>query len=98
MIKKWQTIAGLIVALIVIGTSGYKFWDCKANKVQVREVASSLYIYKLEDYRRYIQTRIYDLMRIYPNNYQNMREYQSLVNELRKVDVKINAYYQKGGR
>jgi len=96
--KKWQTIAALIVAMIVIGTSGWKFFECKASKSSVIELAANFDIYKLEQYRRYMNQRIWDIKREYPNQYQNMREYHRLIEELRQIDMKINAFYQKKGK
>ena len=52
--KKWQTIVALVIGIGIISGAGWEFWTCKADKIEVKQVASSLYIYKLEDHRRYI--------------------------------------------
>ena len=96
--KKWQTIVALVIGIGIISGAGWEFWTCKADKIEVEQVASSLYIYKLEDHRRYIQQRIWDLQMRYPQTYQNMREYRELIAELQKIDMQIGAYYRQGGR
>ena len=96
--KKLQIIVAIIVGMIAIGGTGWKFYECKADKIQVLELAANFDIYKLEQYRRYMNQRIWDIKREYPNRYQNMREYHRLVEELRQIDMKINAFYQRKGK
>jgi len=86
----------LCVGLLMLGGSGWKFYECKASKESVLELSANFDIYKLEQYRRYLNQRIWDIKREHPNQYQNKREYLLLVEELRQLDAKINAYYLKG--
>jgi len=104
-----------LAMLTIIGTSysGFKFYSCKADKVDVNTamvnleqakadraelelVRADLYIYKLQQRRKYVQERIWDIQRQFPSNYMNNQEYRDLVQELRRLDIEINAYYQKG--
>lgn len=116
--KKIYTAIGIflgVCSIIGIAYGGFKFYSCKADKVDVNKsmvtltqtkadrteleiVASDLYIYKLEQHRRYIQQRIWDIQRQYPNSYQSNSEYRRLVEELRQIDIKISAYYQRKGK
>jgi len=95
--KKIQIIIAIIVGLLAISGAGWKFYDCKADKESVLMLADDLRVYKLENYRRYLQERIWAIERQYPNSYQNMIEYRRLVEELRQLDIKIQAYYRRHG-
>lgn len=112
--KKLQIWIGVILGVCaLIGTAygGFKFYSCKADRIYVDQikqlkadkkdlelVKADFYIYKLEQYRKYIQQRIWDIQRQYPTAYQNNSEYRRLNEELKQIDMKINAYYQKGGK
>lgn len=96
--KKIHIILSVVIALGAILGAVYRFDVCKASKESVIELAGNFEIYKLEQYRRYLQERIWALQNRYPNHYQTMPEYLRLVEELRQIDMKIRAFYQRGGR
>lgn len=111
---KIKTVLAIIVGVIaIIGSAygGFKFYSCKADIKAVEEikqlkadrdelelVRADLRIYKLQQRRKYVQERIWDIQRAFPNNYMNNQEYRDLVQELRQLDVEINAYYQNKGK
>ena len=96
--KKLQIIIAIIVGLMAIGGTGWKFYDCKASKAEFQEYVSMNDTMWLENYRRDLQKRIWDIQREYPHNYQNMTEYKRLVEELGLIEIKIQAYYQGKGK
>jgi len=114
MLKKFSAVIGIILgmsAIITIAYGGFEFYSCKADKSEVAQlsqikadrielelVANDLYIYKLQQRRKYVQERIWDIQRAFPNNYMNNQEYRNLVQELKQIDVQISAYYRKGGK
>lgn len=98
MTKKVQIILGIVVSLILITGAVYKFDVCKASKVEFQEYVSMNDTLWLENYRRDLQRRIWDIKRVYPNSYPNMAEYQRLTEELRLLELKIQAYYQRKGK
>lgn len=107
--KKIQTIIAIVIGIftiISISYGGFKFYSCKADreelslKADLKElelVRDDLYIYKLQQRRKYVQERIWDIQRTFPNSYMNNIEYRNLVQELKQIDMQINAYYQKKG-
>ena len=95
--KKLHIILSVIIALGIISGAVWRFDVCKASKSEVIELAMDFKVYKLESYRRYLQERIWAIEKQYPNQYKDMTEYRRLVEELRQLDVKISAYYQKRG-
>jgi len=95
--KKLSIILGVIISLGIICGGVYRFDCCKASKKSVIELAGNFQIYKLEQYRRYLQERIWTLQNRFPNSYQTMHEYRRLVEEMRQIDTKINAFYQRRG-
>lgn len=97
MIKKVGTILGVIIALGTILGAGWSFYDCKADKTELVKLQSAFNVYQLEQQRRYLQQRIWELQRQFPQTYMNMVEYHRLVNELKAIDQQINAYYQRKG-
>jgi len=96
--KKLSIILGIIISIGLIGGSIYRFDLCKASKDSVIELAGDLRVYKLEQYRRYLQERIWAIKAQYPDTYHNMLEYQRLTEELRQIDMKIRAFYNRRGR
>lgn len=96
--KKVSTILGIIISIGVIAGAGWTFYEKKADRIELSELAGNFQVYKLEQYRRYLNQRIWDLKREFPDRYRDMREYQRLVEELRQIDQKIDAYYRKGGK
>ena len=69
----------------------------KADQADLELVKADFYIYKLQQRRKYVQERIWDIQRTFPNNYMNRQEYRDLVQELKQLDVEINVYYNKKG-
>jgi len=93
-----QKILAIILALIAICGAVWRFDSCKVAKAEFKAYVAGADTFKLEVYRKALQQRIWDIKREFPNTYQNMREYLNLLDELRALDVKINAYYQKKGK
>ena len=91
-LKTWHII---LVMIFMLGGAVYKFDVCKASKESVEELAGDYKNYKLESYSKHLLQRIWDLERRYPNSYAQMPEYRHLKEELRKVDLKIQAYYNR---
>jgi len=98
MTKKTQIILAIIGSLILIGGSIYRFDVCKVEKKAYAEHVAYTNVQFLQQHRRYIQSRIWELQKRYPQTYVHMREYKELVQELANVDMKIRAYYNKGGK
>ena len=109
--KKIHIILGIIIAFGVILGAVYRFDTCKASRdyvtelaklkadrKEVMDLAGNFEIYKLEQYRRYLQERIWAMQTMYPTQYSTMPEYLRLVQEMRQIDLKINAYYKRGGK
>jgi len=96
--KKISTLLAIILSAIALAGAVYRFDHCKASKESVIKLASSFEIYRLEQYRRSLQQRIWDIQKSYPNTYIQMMEYRRLVDELRMIDMKIKAYYQRKGK
>jgi len=112
MSDKIKTILAIIIgSLTILGSAygGFKFYSCKADrayveqikelkadKVELELVKADFYIYKLQQRRKYVQERIWDIQRTFPHDYMNRREYRDLVQELKQLDIEINAYYNKG--
>jgi len=96
-LNKVYTILSIIVAVIIIGTAVYSFEQRKVDKVQYEEYCAFTDVRFLEQYRKELNMRIWAIMHNYPNQYHDMIEYQRLVEELRCIDIKIRAFYQKRG-
>lgn len=96
--KKISIILGIIIAASTILGAGWKFYDAKADRIQVERLAGSFEAYKLQQYRRYLQERIWSMETRYPKTYTHMPEYKRLIEELKQIDLKINAYYQRNGK
>jgi len=93
-----QKFLAIVLALGAIGGAIYKFDICKVERKAYATFVAGTQNSFLVIHRREIQQRIWDIQRQYPSTYQNMREYQRLVEELRHIDMKIKAYYHKGGK
>lgn len=96
--KKLQIILAVILGLMAIGGAVYKFDFCKVEKVAYAKFVAKTDNQFLQNHRRYIQSRIWELQRTFPQTYLHMREYKELAQELSNIDMKINAYYQKKGK
>ena len=96
-LKTWQVVLAIFIMLGTIGGTGYKFYECKASKQSVENLAGDYKNYKLEGYRQHLLQRLWDLERRYPSNYAQLPEYRHLQEELRKTDLKIQAYYRGKG-
>lgn len=98
MFKKFgllETLLAVIISLGVIGGAVYRFDFCKVDKQAFAALEAKVNVNDLKTYRRHLQQRIWDIKRQYPNNYQQRREYQELIQELKDVDAQIKAYYMK---
>lgn len=96
---KWgkvETILAIIVSLIFIGGAIYKFDICKVEKEAFATYQAKTDVQFLEIQRRNLRQRMYDLERLYPNDYNSRREYQELKQKLELLDKKIEALYRKG--
>jgi len=91
--KNISIILGIIISLSVVGGGIYRFDTCKASRESVEQLAGNFEVYKLEQYRRYLQERIWALQ---DRGQQNTDEYRRLIEELRQIDLKLKAYYQRG--
>jgi len=96
MSKRILTIVCIIVGLLTIGGTGWKFYDCKASKAEVAVVKDDFANFKLTDYRKELVVRIWQIEREFPNTYRNRMDWRQLTEELRLLDIKIEAYYKKG--
>jgi len=96
-VKKIATILGIIISLGIIGGAVYSFDQRKVDKEVYVEFVASTHVQFLEQHRRYIQQRIWEMQARYPNTYPDMIEYQRLVEELRQIDMKIRAFYRRRG-
>jgi hypothetical protein len=94
-LKTWQVILAILIMLGTIGGTGWKFYECKASKQSVENLAGDYKNYKMESYRQHLLQRIWALEARYPKHYAQLREYRQLQEELRKVDLKIQAYYNR---
>jgi len=92
-----ETLLAVIISIGVIGGAVYRFDFCKVDREAFAQLEAGFSVYKLEQYRKSLQQRVWDIQRNYPNTYQNKREYRELVEELRKLDLQIKAYYMKKG-
>ena len=100
MFKKFgilETILVVILSLGAIGGAIYRFDYCKVDREAFAALEAKVDVNQLENYRRALQQRIWDIKRQYPKTYQLKREYQELMQDLRNVDTKIKAYYKKKG-
>jgi hypothetical protein len=70
----------------------------KVDKEEYKKFTASTNVQFLEQHRRYISQRLMVLRTDYPNTYHTLREYNELLQELKQLDMKINAYYQRGGK
>lgn len=93
--KRLSIILGIIIGLMTISGAVYRFDVCKASKESVAQLSNNFEIYKLEQYRRYLQERIWALQTRFPQDYADHPEYRRLVEELRTIDQKIRAYYDR---
>ena len=93
-LKTWHII---LVIIFMIGGAVYKFDVCKASKESVAEVKADLDNYKLTDYRKELVKRMWRIQNEFPQAYQNRTDWQELKEELRLLDLKINAYYNRKG-
>ena len=97
MSKRILTIICIIVGLLTICGAVYRFDFCKVAKADFKQYVASTENFKLESYRRYVQQKIWAMEQRYPTTYHQMPEYKQLVEELRQIDIKIQAYYQRKG-
>lgn len=94
--KKFHLILSIIISLAIIGGAVYRFDVCKASKESVIELAGNFEMYKLEQYRNALQERIWQIQKAFPTNYHTHPEYLRLVEELKRTDKKLDAYYKRG--
>lgn len=94
--KKLSLILGIIISLSIMLGAVYRFDTCKASKEEVAQLAGNFEIYKLEQYRRYLQERIWALQSRFPQTYMSHPEYMRLTEELRQIDKKLEGYYRRG--
>ena len=92
-----ETFLAVIISLGIIGGAVYRFDFCKVDREAFAQLEAGFDVYKLEQYRRSLQQRVWDIKKNYPNTYKNKREYQELVESLRQLDLKIKTYYLKKG-
>jgi len=92
-----QTILAIIVSLTVISGAVWRFDVCKASKIEVAEVKADLATFKLSDYRKELVMRIWRIEREFPITYRNRMDWLELQEELKLLDLKIKAYYNKKG-
>ena len=110
--KKFAMIVGVIVSLGVIGAAIvgtlYHIDKMKLDVIQYKEDQQE---YKkqhkkdlaftdvrfLENYRRDLEQRIWAMERNYPNSYHRMSEYKKLIADLRQINMKIQAFYNRKG-
>jgi len=104
-IKKLYTILGCLATITVLIAAWYKFDVCKVNKEAFAQFQNEHEDYVamndtrwLENYRRGLQQKIWDIQREFPTTYLNRVDYKQLVEELRLLEMKINAYYQRKGK
>ena len=96
-IKAWQVVLAIFIMLGTIGGTGYKFYECKASKQSVENLAGDYHNYQDVQRKRAVEQRIWDIKREKPNSWQNDLEYQRLQSELDLLIIKINAYYNRKG-
>ena len=94
--KKLSLILGIIISITVIGGAVYRFDVCKASKESVQQLAGNFEIYKLEQYRRHLQERIWALQSRFLQTYMQHPEYLRLIDELKQIDKKLEGYYKRG--
>jgi hypothetical protein len=92
-----QTILAIIISLTVITGSVWRFDVCKASKGEVIELKEDLATFKLSEYRKELVMRIWRIEKEFPKTYQNRIDWLELQEELKLLDLKIKAYYNKKG-
>lgn len=92
-----KLILTTIVALLAVLTAFYKFDYCKASKAEVQAVDGKLTNHQLTDYRKELVRRMWSLEREFPTTFHSRYDYRQLKEELRLLDLKIKAYYQRKG-
>ena len=99
--KNWAKILTIVISLGVIGSAIagtlYHFETTKVSIAKYERYVAFTDVRFLEQYRKEIQQRIWTIQRVYPSNYRSIIEWQRLVEELRQIDMKIRAFYQKRG-
>lgn len=96
MKKAIQILTAVTLVFAMLGGL-YAYDQRKVDKAIYTEFAASVNVQFLEQHRRYIQARIWELQARHPDTYHQIREYQRLVEELRQIDMKIRAFYQRRG-
>jgi len=107
--NSFAKILGVIISFGVIASAvAGTLYHFEKTKVGIEEYQTFVKNHKqycaytdirfLEQYRRTLQQRIWDLQRRYPSTYNRLPEYLNLIQELRNVDMKIKAFYSRGGR
>jgi len=91
-----KLILTITVALIAVLTAFYRFDYCKASRSEVVAVDDKLTTHTLQDYRKELVQRMWTLEREFPKTYHQRYDYRQLKEELRLLDIKIKAYYQRG--
>ena len=86
----------IIVALITVITAFYRFDYCKVNEAVYAEDMAEVSVQLLEIQRRNLQQRIWDFQKAHVN-YQALREYKKLIQDLKLLDMKIAAKYRGKG-
>lgn len=92
--KKLSIILGIIISLFAISGAVYRFDTCKVSQAAFKEYVALNDTMWLENYRRDLQQRIWTIQREFPTTYQQRDEYRRLVEELRLLEIKIEAYYK----
>jgi len=93
-------VLGIIVLVgTIVGSVGgtvYHFDKVKVDKEQYKAYVAFTDIRFLEQHRRDLQEHVRWMERNYPNRYRQMPEYQRLIEQIKQVTVKINAFYSRG--
>jgi len=108
MVKGLAKILGIVVSLGMIGyaiagtlyhidKSKVSIEQYEKDKKEHEEYVAFTDVRFLEQHRRDLQQRIWDIKRSYPTTYHQMSEYLKLVDDLRKLDLKIKVFYQRKG-
>lgn len=94
--KKIGIILTAICSILVIIAAFYRFDYCKVNNAVYAEDMAVVNVQLLEIHRRNLVQRIYDFTKAHPN-FKDLREYHRLMEDLRRLDLKINKIYKGKG-
>ena len=93
--NRLNIILAVVVSFILIAGAIYCFVFCKVNESAYAKDMAGVNVQLLEIHRRNIVQRMHDIERAFPQTFRQRSDYKLAAEELKIIDMKLKALYQK---